>query len=569
MTSALKKNSLINSQNDEEKSQKKQKIQGSQELQLPKDPAQPLHAGKKITTYNAKLGLNGMQEEETSTNESIIEDENMDEEWIEVQKTRGREHSAMVNLEYIFGETIGQKLKELKELLIHEEIHCVYGPTLVKTPQGEKKFKLGVETKEELNALLNLTIEVQNEDNETTTTCKMFSENNNNTRALEKERTIEIYGLHPKIAEFRILSAMSKIGKVEKINTLPCRRGIKIMAKVVFQKKEDVDKFLAAGKKSIYIGQDLARVSWVGNEKLKWELGHIAKLVNLPFGTTTLDLEPLLGQNKAEFIIIPKTTGRNGMVVRNLREAFVYFSNEEDRRKNIETTVKIGGQDAYWADTEDKRCRECGKTGHIQKNCEVFIERMNTRAHIKAVKEYQKGGPLRVINRSTSYAQAATPVRTQKTVNQQQQQQQQGLAVPPKTEEKKSGINSATNSTLTNMEKKIGQLNDTIIRLQEEHRRVSQMNSMLMNMMIQMFSSSMGLTIPKEQLQALGLGTDISRIATKGKKNEALEAQFIPQANESLALLMQILNNHQSDNKRHQLPNKPSEQAHVTNSDHE
>ncbi|KAF9148080.1 hypothetical protein BGX20_006465 [Mortierella sp. AD010] len=110
------------------------------------------------------------------------------------------------------------------------------------------------------------------------------------------------------------------------------------------------------------------------------------------------------------------------------------------------------------------------------------------------------------------------------------------------------------------MEKKISQLHETIHRLQEEQQQVTHMNSVLMSMVIQMFSQQMGITIPKEQLQAAGLSTDISRNAMKTKKDQSGSTQSVPQTNESLGMLMTLLNASKTTAKRHELPNNPAGQ---------
>ncbi|KAF9339810.1 hypothetical protein BGX26_009222, partial [Mortierella sp. AD094] len=104
-----------------------------------------------------------------------------------------------------------------------------------------------------------------------------------------------------------------------------------------------------------------------------------------------------------------------------------------DMEETMEVPLRIGGRETMWGDSEEKRCRECGKLGHILRECEIHQENLKTRAHIRAVKEYQKGGPLR-ITPQRSYAHAAQvakgkgPNDTERngmTGQQQQQQQEQ------------------------------------------------------------------------------------------------------------------------------------------------
>ncbi|KAG0010512.1 hypothetical protein BGZ80_001428, partial [Entomortierella chlamydospora] len=147
----------------------------------------------------------------------------------------------------------------------------------------------------------------------------------------------------------------------------------------------------------------------------------------------------------------------------------------------MESTVRLGGHETIWGDKEEKRCRECGKLGHLQRECEIYIAQRATRAHIKAVKEYQKGGHLRIIGQK-SYAEIATDSKTKNAESKIGQQQQQPQPHQQKEEENKATQHNATTKLLNSMEKKISQLHETIHRLQEEQQQVTHMNSVLMSM---------------------------------------------------------------------------------------
>ncbi|KAF9895648.1 hypothetical protein BX616_009162, partial [Lobosporangium transversale] len=133
---------------------------------------------------------------------------------------------------------------------------------------------------------------------------------------------------------------MAQFGEVEKIVTRPCKNGIKIVARVLFRQEESVKKIQAEKKKWVFVGRDLARLSTIGKEKVVWELRYVAKLSQLPMGTTPLDLKEILGENKAEFLIIPRIFSKEGKYTKTLREAFVYFSSEADMVSCMEIPIK-------------------------------------------------------------------------------------------------------------------------------------------------------------------------------------------------------------------------------------
>ncbi|KAF9343663.1 hypothetical protein BGX26_005398, partial [Mortierella sp. AD094] len=245
-----------------------------------------------------------------------------------------------------------------------------------------------------------------------------------------------------------------------------------------------------------------------------------------------------------------------------------------DMDETMEVPLRIGGRETMWGDSEERRCRECGKLGHIQRECEIYQENMKTKAHIRAVKEYQKGGPLRIAPQR-SYAQTAkgkgpSDTESNRTTGQQQQQgqeqkqqqqqrqeqrQQQQQQQQKKSEENRNVQQETVNKQNNTMEKKINQLNETIIRMQEEQQQTSQMNSVLMSIVIQMFSQQMGITIPKELLLAAGLSTEVNRNAMNSKKGTSTMTQNIPSTNDSLGMMMNLITQVSATQaKRHPIP---------------
>ncbi|KAF8924698.1 hypothetical protein BGZ58_001538 [Dissophora ornata] len=163
--------------------------------------------------------------------EDIDEDTNMntDEEtkvdWQEVKRAKDRFFAAAVMLDSIHGETAAEKRLELENIMLQVKIHCTEGPTRIKV-NDEPAFRIAVETKEDLDKLLELTFKAEIEQGIEETVC-MFKRMDNTQRESELERTVEVYGLPSRIAEFRIISAMNTFGPVEKISTRPCCKGVK------------------------------------------------------------------------------------------------------------------------------------------------------------------------------------------------------------------------------------------------------------------------------------------------------------------------------------------------------
>ncbi|KAG0366463.1 hypothetical protein BGZ54_005297, partial [Gamsiella multidivaricata] len=190
--------------------------------------------------YSSKMGLKAMnaKQHEDVAEAVAMEDESMEqeaqEEWIEVQRARDRFFAASIHLDSIHGNTAAEKKSELQDILLRASVHCTEGPSRIKLPTGEAAFRIAVETQSELDMLLRFEDRITLEDG-TTEKYSMFTRMDNTRREAEQERTIEVYGLHPLTDDFRIKSAMARYGVVEKIITRPCKNGIKITARVIFE----------------------------------------------------------------------------------------------------------------------------------------------------------------------------------------------------------------------------------------------------------------------------------------------------------------------------------------------
>lgn len=502
-------------------------------------------------SYNNKIGMKAMKAAQTNTARKEPEelDESMEpeSEWVEVPRSKEHNFTVTTFMGHLHGTTIAEKKRELQDLLLTRKVHCTEGPFKSKDAHGHPGFRLTVETQEDLDKLLEVTIEGEDQEGNKHVT-HLFTRYDNTLRQTEQQRSIEIYGLHPRIDEFRITSAMSQFGEVEKINTRICRNGVKMSARVTFQEEGIIEKIAKEGRKWVFIGRDLARLSMVGSERLNWELKYVAKLSQLPMGTTALDLQSLLEEKKAEFIIIPKIISRDGKRTRNLREAFVYFSSEEDMKSNMEKPVRVGGYDTHWGSTEEKRCRECGQLGHIQRQCPVFEERLKTKEHIRAVKEYQKGGALKV-TKQISFAQMAKNDNQSNNQESRPSGQSQADTDAKQTQEKQTQEthsqekqeHKAHGQHMGKMDKQITELQRTIVRMQEEQQKMAQTNQVLMTILLQVITQQNGITLPKELLAAAGLSTEVHRNLPKGKKDAAGVSASIPPTNESLAGLLGLL----------------------------
>jgi len=511
----------------------------------PKDGSSEQASGSEFV-YKKQKGIQGMKD--TAMRDSMeisTEDQSMGGEWHEVQRARDRRFAAVAPLEYLYGNTAKEKERELERLLLDLRVNCIEGPSMIPMTLGKKAFRIAVETKEELDKLLIAKVELEIE-NGIEEQVQLFTRLDNSQRAAELLRTVEVYGLHPLTAEARIRSAMNMYGQLEdkEIATRPCTKGYKITAIVVFKNAADVQKLMDSGRTSVFVGKQMARLRKIGNEMVDWHMQHVAKLSGLPLGTSEMDLASLLGEGKADFIDIPYIF-QGGRRYARQREAFVYFKSEEEMNAIVNTPVKIGDQEMFWGDRHEKRCRQCHKLGHIKRECGVYKEVLETKAHMKAVREYQRGGGMKV-NPLRSFAQVAGNSSTDRNENKQQQNTAQPRQEKQNTNHGQTSTQSQTQTQAqtqaqtkynNDIDKKFNQMNATIERLAEEQRELHAKNTILMQLVIAMISNGMGTSVSPELLAAAGLGGDVNRVAMgpKPRKDKGKGVHDIPSSNESIA----------------------------------
>ncbi|ORY93676.1 hypothetical protein BCR41DRAFT_365574, partial [Lobosporangium transversale] len=444
---------------------------------------------KSRPSYNRSLGANGLraatQEQDAMDEDDVAMATVGVTEWQEVRRTKDRLKAAGVFLEDLYGTTVAEKKKDLETVLLDAAIYCTEGPHKVKV-NGYTAFRVAVEDQPCLTPLLEMTATHRDEDGNEHE-VPLFFKINTDTRERKLERTVEVYGIAPRTPEFLIKSAMLQFGTIEKIATRLLRLAVKITAAVVYNNVEDVTKFKWANREHVFNGKELARIRKIGNERVEWTLTHVAKISGLPFGTTDKDSEPLLGEKQANFVKVPRYFSKDGKKWQYQREAFVYFPSAEAMAEIITKPVKIGGIETFWGDRDDKRCRQCHKPGHIMRECEVFIALQETKQHIKAVKEYQKGGALKVVPQ-LSYAKAATGKSGSVPQSNQQKAQEEKTNTQSSGQTNVIGKNSNTGA----VDKKIQQLVDAVERLREKQQQLRAQNSLLIQMLIGMMSQHLG-----------------------------------------------------------------------------
>lgn len=503
-------------------------------------PQQGLRAMRKQAEQEAQQ----QQQQKQQQSNDDGEDQTMvsRDDWHKVVRAKDRLDDAAIIASNVYGRTDNEKIMELNAIIERAQVHCIQGPTKI-TIDGQGGFRMRFETQEQLEQILDTRLEIVDVNGQESE-ARLFTRLVHSQRQTELARTVEVYGIHPRTPEPRVRSALSRFGEIESVRIRACSRGIKSAASVVFKHFASVEKIKDAGLTSIFVGRDLARIRRIGEEMISWELRFVAKLSCLPYETSALDLHTLLGKEKADFITVPQIFSKDGRQQRYQREAFVYFTSEAAMEKMTATPVMIGETEAIWGNTDEKRCRECSKVGHIQKDCEIFKEVLKTKEHIKMVREYQRGGPLRV-TKERSYASLAGGSSNAQPESQQHKGTQQPIEATQQSTKAPANVTIEPAMQPKGLEKKMTKLMETIDRMQEEQHRLASMNQVLLQMVITMISSNMGMSLPAELLVSAGLSTDLSKNSMKGKAKSVSGSggnkSGLLSTNESLAGIMDVI----------------------------
>lgn len=135
---------------------------------------------------------------------------------------------------------------------------------------------------------------------------------------------------------------------------------------------------------SIQYKKDMCRVAPASYNRSQIEErnSRTAKLTNLPYGTTPIDLKQILQEVKAKTCFIPRTRNRYA----RHRYAYVSFENDDDLEKIFENSiVKFGENELLWDHESSKACHKCGSTKHLIAECD---ERENATEAQERRKQY-------------------------------------------------------------------------------------------------------------------------------------------------------------------------------------
>ncbi|KAI9240263.1 MAG: hypothetical protein BYD32DRAFT_434083 [Podila humilis] len=499
-------------------------------------PKKPWRIG---TSINAQLAARNAP---ASSDDGVDEDEHMEDSSLEnskgtweVQRTRDRFFSVLAKSEFITGSSIEKQKQDLLHLLLHRKVNVTEGPIKV-----GKYFKISVETEEELKTLLEETALVM-DDNGSEVEVPYFERVSDQRRISAQERTVVIHGLHHLVEEIRIKSSLTKFGDIEAIKLDPNSSGTpKVSARVRFVSTEAIKLMQEAKIQYVFIGKDMARIAFIGTERIEWTRDHTAKLACLPPGTAPADLKQLLEpETGATFIDVPYAFQRGNRARQG--DAFVYFATQEDMKRATTKSVKLGKHEVNWIGLDEKRCYQCGEAGHIKRDCEKFKKKVEMWEHKRMVRDLQRG-----IIPGKSFAQAAgrdtnipSHILGSKVVRASTHTIHQERTTNKEENKGDSTEMMFLKEMFQEMKESNRRMQEEIQRMREEQQRIMEQNSAMLAVILDMTAKAPGAVSP-DLIAKIGLSPETQRNVMKNNKGKN-KAGNIPSSNESLAGIMMVV----------------------------
>jgi len=181
-----------------------------------------------------------------------------------------------------------------------------------------------------------------------------------------KDRTLVVRDLPLDLNKQLLKSILEeRFGEIETMKTRTA--GPWFRADVTFNSKDAISNNLDIW--SIQYKKDFCRVAPASfnKEQIDQRNMYTAKLTNLPFGTTAIDLKEILHQVGAKSCFMPRTQSRY------TRKRFAYISFESSEQlEKVMTNVRVLYEEIelLWETPDHKTCHKCGSPSHLVVDCE-------------------------------------------------------------------------------------------------------------------------------------------------------------------------------------------------------
>jgi hypothetical protein len=353
------------------------------------------------TNQNQEKARNPNSNEEIffDTNTNIVQDiaqnemetdDQIEGEWIKVA-SRIRRYKAVINVKNLQGNTV-QKIKTVNQAV--GNVEDFYGSKL--HFYGKEQFIMAeFGNKEKMLEACQMQIEENND-------FRLEPIMNKGDEEI-RNKTMVIRDLPLNVDRFLLKQLLEKRTEVKVTDIRTRIKGPWMIAHVIFEDEAAIKTLENVW--SINYLKDLCRIAPanVTKEEIENRNKFTAKLANLPFGITAVDLKELLLKVNAKTCFIPRTRDKYS----RLRYAYITFANETDYNNATSGNdiFDIKGYQLQWATPEVKACHKCGSLDHIVKDCEErergFVRRQRIAQYNKIYTRYRVPNYRRYANYNT------------------------------------------------------------------------------------------------------------------------------------------------------------------------
>lgn len=194
-------------------------------------------------------------------------------------------------------------------------------------------------------------------------------------QALQQGRILKISNLSYDTTEDHIRAALSKYGEIEVARPSFNAKATMITATVIYKTAKPIQALKDLNTTYVQVRDDIATVTWLGNEPVHFDGLLTKKLARLPIAITPVEIancfchpdQENLNGKRIPFhsIVMPRNIYTN----KRQPEALILFSSLEQQQIATGAAVVIGSHETCWTTFSQPTCRHCGDPTHFISNC--------------------------------------------------------------------------------------------------------------------------------------------------------------------------------------------------------
>lgn len=386
-----------------------------------------------INEENSCLDTEKVNDNEDNSNEPHP---NKEEVWVKIESKKRYEVSILA--ENLPGKKNDEKIKNAYHII--DDASNVIGVKHIFIT-GKKRIVATFKNKESADKACEKNI---SEDND----CKFEKLIKKNENLDWQQRTIKIMDIPLNAKKDIIKNTLNKIGEVETISMRPS--GMWYTALITFKSENTITELQNTWSISYF--KDSMRIYPYKDYKNFYQQrnSYVLKLTNIPFGTTSYDLEDIITAVNGKTCFLAR---RKNSYVRT-RIAYVAFENEESMVNAMKTNFALREKELFWTTVNTKTCNICGSPEHLAAKCEEKANRNE-----KKIKQQKFNGLYKKFH--VPFKLKETKSKTYAEVTKQQQQKQTNNIIKPINKIGEDNFNKLLD-LINTLKKDILQINENI-----------------------------------------------------------------------------------------------------------